>query len=64
MGDRLATIDISRKVDGAVPLFVGGELGPHLTQCFLGRVASAKWYPDPSSRLPTIDVGRGLRTQA
>jgi len=36
MGDRLATIDMGRKV-GAVPLFRGGELGPHLTQCGLGR---------------------------
>jgi len=36
MGDRLAIIDISRKVGGAVPLF-RGELGPHLTQCRLPR---------------------------
>jgi len=35
MGDRLATIDIGRKL-GAVPLFFGGT-GPHLTQCRLGR---------------------------
>ena len=32
IGDRLATIDMRRKV----PLFLG-ELGPHLTQCGLGR---------------------------
>jgi len=36
MGDRLATIDMGRKVGAAVLLFVG-ELGPHLTQCSLGR---------------------------
>ena len=36
MGDRLATIDIGRKVGAAVPLFVE-ELGPQLTQCRLGR---------------------------
>jgi len=34
MGDRLATIDTGQKL-GAVPLL--GELGPHLTQCGLGR---------------------------
>jgi len=38
MGDRLATIDMGRKVEGAaVPLSVGGELGPNLTQCRLDR---------------------------
>jgi len=37
MGDRLATIDMSRKSGGtAVPLSVE-ELGHHLTQCRLGR---------------------------
>jgi len=36
MGDRLATIDMGRKEGAAVPLS-GGELGPHLTQCRLGR---------------------------
>jgi len=35
MGDRLATIDMGRKVRDAVSLFVGGKLGPHLTQCRL-----------------------------
>jgi len=35
MGDRLATIDISRKL-GAMPL-LAGELGPHVTQCDLRR---------------------------
>jgi len=37
MGDRLATIDMGRK-EGVVPLW--GELGPHLTQCCLGRGTS------------------------
>ena len=36
MGDRLATIDMGRKVGAAVSLSVGA-LGPHLTQCRLGR---------------------------
>ena len=36
MGDRLATIDMGRKLKGAVPL-LGGDLAPHVTQCGLGR---------------------------
>jgi len=36
MGDRLTTIDMSRKV-GMLCRFPWGELGPHLTQCRLGR---------------------------
>jgi len=36
MGDRLAAIDIGRKVGIAVPLYVG-ELGLYVTQCRLGR---------------------------
>jgi len=38
MGNRLATIDMGRKL-GAVPLLFlgGGELGPYLTQCGLGH---------------------------
>ena len=39
MGDRLA-IDMGQKVGAAVPLSVG-ELGPHLTQCGLGRTLPA-----------------------
>jgi len=30
MGDRLATIDVGRKVRASVPLFVGIKLGPRL----------------------------------
>ena len=36
MGDYLATIHMSRKVGMLCP-FPWGELGPHLTQCCLGR---------------------------
>ena len=37
MGNRLATIDIGRKLGGCAPLpFLGGDR-PHLTQCGLGR---------------------------
>jgi len=49
MGDRLATINMSRKRRAAVPL--PGELGPHLTQCGLGRGLSpyqvASWSIQP-----------------
>jgi len=38
MGDRSATIDMGQKLgEVAVPLFGCGELGPHVTQCGLGR---------------------------
>ena len=53
MGDRLATIivitvatiDMGRKLGRAVPPFLegrGGAVGPHLTQCALGR--GIPWY--------------------
>jgi len=42
-----------------VPLW--GELGPHLTQCRLGRgLPPTKWHLDPCSRLATKDMGRKL----
>ena len=37
MGDRLAAIDMGRKLGTGVSLSVGGELGPHLKQCGLRR---------------------------
>ena len=57
MGDRLATIDMSRKL-GAVPLLLGGGVGPHVTQC--GLRIKWKWHLDPSSRLATTDMDRKL----
>jgi len=33
--NHLATTDIGRKLGGAVPPFLWGELGPHLAQCGL-----------------------------
>jgi len=36
MGDRLATIGMHQKWRGA-PVGAGSSLGPHLTQCGLGR---------------------------
>ena len=55
MGDRIATIDMGRKVcGGTVPLSVG-ELGLHLTQCRLAEAyLRTKWHLDPSNRLTTI----------
>ena len=59
MGVRLATIDMGQK-----ECSFQGELGPHLTQCGLGRgLLRTKWHLDPSSRLTTIHgpkSGRGL----
>ena len=49
-----------------VPPILGGgvswELGPHLTQCGLGRglYLPIKWHLDPSSRLATTDMGQKL----
>jgi len=60
MGDRLATIDIDRKLG---KLCLLGELGPHLTQCRQGRAyLHTKWHLDldPSYRLATVDMGRKL----
>ena len=53
MGDRLVTIDIGQKLGGAVPL-LGGELGPHVTQCSL----RTNWHLDPSSHLITTAMGQ------
>ena len=53
-GDRLATIDMSRKWGGELHPF-WAQLGPHLTQSGLGHT---QWQLDPSSRLATIDMGR------
>jgi len=37
-------------------------VGPHLTQCLLGRgLLPTKWHLDSSSRLATTDMGRKLR---
>jgi len=43
-----------------VPFRVGGELGPGLTQCHLGRGLPpyTKWHLDPYSRLAPKDTVR------
>jgi len=53
MGDRLAIIDMGRKLWSCAPFL--GELGSRVTQ--RGRT---KWHLDPSSRWATIDMGRKL----
>jgi len=51
MGDRLATIEMGWKVGADVPSPFFGEVGPHLTQCRLGRGLSpyqvASWSIQP-----------------
>jgi len=60
MGDRLSAIYMDRKL-GVVSHFCGGELGPHLAQCGLGRsLPPCQVHLDPSSPLATIDIGRKL----
>jgi len=65
---RLATIDMGQKVGwAAVQLFVRGELGPHLTQCRLGRgllkcqVSSSSVQPF-GHNTPTLQTDRQDRT--
>ena len=69
MGDRLATIDMGRKL-GGVPLFSrgGAELGPHLTQCRLGRglppYQVASWFIQPfGHNTPTSQTDRQHRRE-
>ena len=54
MGDRLATIDMGRKVGNCCAPFRGG-VGLHLTECrWAEAYLRTKWYLDPSNRLATI----------
>ena len=51
MGDRLATIDMGRKVGAAVPLSVGSWVSIFIwAEAYL----RTKWHLDPSSRLATM----------
>jgi len=61
MGDRLATIDMGRKLGEAVPPFGGWGLGLHLTQlAWAEAYLHTKWHLDTSSHLATRDMGRKL----
>ena len=56
----LGAADVGRKFAGS-PFWSRG-LGPHLTQCGLGRglYLPIKWHLVPSSRLATTDMGQKL----
>ena len=63
MGDRLATIDMGRKVEAAVSLFLRGEFGPPSSTMWPGIrpiYLRTKWQLDPASRLPvaTTDMSQ------
>jgi len=52
------------------PLFhraaITNYLGPHLTQCLVGRglYLRTKWHLDPCSRLAAVDMSRKLEGSA
>ena len=55
MGDRLATIDMGRKVGGAaVPLSVGGAGSPSNNVAWAKAYLRTKWHLNLSNRLATI----------
>jgi len=55
LSSRLVTTDMGLFLGGGCAPFFGGELGPHLTQCGLGRVyRHAMFHFDPCNRLATI----------
>jgi len=54
LGDRLATIDMSRKVGAAVPLSVGGAGSPQHTVAWAEAYLCTKWHLNLSNRLATI----------
>ena len=57
MGDRLATIDMGRKVGAGVPLSGGGAGSSSNNVAWTEAYLRTKWNPDPSSHLATIDMG-------
>ena len=59
MGNRLATIDMGRKL-GAVPLWRGISVPIYHNVAWAEAYLHTKWYPDASSHLATIDMGRKL----
>jgi len=60
MGNRLATIDMGRKGEAAVPLSGGGSLAPPNNVTWAEIYLRTKWHLDPSSHLATTDMGRKL----
>jgi len=51
MGNRLATIDMGRKL-GAVPLWRGISVPIYHNVAWAEAYLHTKWYPDASSHLP------------
>ena len=65
MGDRLATIDMGRKVGAVVPL--SGEMTGSSSNTMspgLWPIPRTKWHLDQSSRLATIDMGPRLNCES
>ena len=61
MGDRLATIDMGRKLEGLCPFLGRGSWTPMKHNVSWAEdYLHIKWHRDPSSRLATIDMGRKL----
>jgi len=59
MGDSFATIGMSQKMGAAVLLSLQRRWVPILhNDAWAQAYLRTKWYPDPSSRLATIDMGR------
>jgi len=59
VGDSFATIGMIQKVGAAVPLSLRGSWVPILHNvAWAEAYLRTKRYPDPSSRLATIDMGR------
>jgi len=56
MGDRLATIDMGRKLPGLCPF--GGAGSPCNNVACVEAYLRTKWHLDPSSRLAITDMGR------
>jgi len=56
MGDRLATVDMGRKVGGGIlcPFPLGGAGSPSNSVAWAEAYLHTKWHLDPSSRLATI----------
>jgi len=57
-GDRLAAIDTGRKVGVLCPFPLGEAGSPQHNVACAEAYMRTKWYPDPSSRLATIDMCR------
>jgi len=60
MGDRLSTIDMSRKLGGSAPYGEKSWIPMQHSVAWVEAYLHTKWRLDPSSRLATINMGRKL----